>query len=40
MPERSSLNFGEVGKLIASAKKLAKSYRALTGWPNEKKEAS
>lgn len=33
MPERSSLNLGEVGKLIASAKKLAKSYRALTGRP-------
>lgn len=33
MPERSSLNLGEIGKLIATAKQLAKRYRALTGRP-------
>ena len=33
MPERSSLNLGDIGKLIATAKQLAKRYRALTGRP-------
>ena len=33
MPEHSPLNLVEVGKLIATAKQLAKRYRALTGRP-------
>ncbi|HUZ94677.1 MAG TPA: hypothetical protein VMU57_07160 [Edaphobacter sp.] len=33
MPEHGPLNLVEVGKLIATAKQLAKRYRALTGRP-------
>ena len=33
MPELGSLNLGEIGKLIATAKQLAKRYRALTDRP-------
>ena len=33
MPEHRALNLEEIGKLTATAKQLAKRYRALTGKP-------